>query len=146
MLAASEKAFTITKWLGAAYLIYLGIRIWFSEPVTIDTSAAARIAAGKASNWALARQGFLVAVSNPKALIFFAAFLPQFMQPNSSYWTQLLVLGGTFAVVEFVYELMLASAAQRLAPWIARNGRWFNRITGATFIAVGSLLTTASRP
>ncbi|HZH06513.1 MAG TPA: LysE family translocator [Lautropia sp.] len=90
-------------------------------------------------------EGFIVAVSNPKALIFFAAFLPQFMQPDTAVWIQFLVLGGTFGLVELAYELIVAGAAQRVAPWLGRNGRWFNRIAGATFVAIGGLLALSRR-
>jgi homoserine/homoserine lactone efflux protein len=57
-------------------------------------------------------------VSNPKALIFFAAFLPQFMIPGASFWMQFAVPGGTFAFIEFYYELVFAGMAQRIAPWL----------------------------
>lgn len=91
------------------------------------------------------RQGFLVAVSNPKGILFFAAFLPQFMVAEATFLAQLAVLGGTFVVIEAVYELLLASFAQRIAPWLARCGRWFNRVTGGTFMAMGAALAAASR-
>lgn len=144
LLAASERAFAVVKWIGAAYLVYLGVRLWRAPPAA---TGAAALAAGPADGRParLATQGFLVAVSNPKALIFFAAFLPQFMVPGASYWTQLVVLGGTFAVVECLYELVVAGAAHRLAPWLARHGRTFNRVTGATFVGVGVLLAAARR-
>ncbi|MEO8225007.1 MAG: LysE family transporter, partial [Gammaproteobacteria bacterium] len=90
-------------------------------------------------------EGFIVAVSNPKALIFFAAFLPQFMQAGVPMWLQFLILGGTFGVVEMVYELVIAGAAQPIAPWLGRNGRWFNRVSGATFIAIGGMLALTRR-
>jgi threonine/homoserine/homoserine lactone efflux protein len=90
-------------------------------------------------------EGFIVAVSNPKALIFFAAFLPQFMTPGTALWLQFLILGGTFGLVELAYELVVAGAAQRIAPWLGRNGRWFNRIAGATFVGIGGLLALARR-
>jgi homoserine/homoserine lactone efflux protein len=144
LLATSEQAFTVAKWIGAAYLVWLGLRLWKAPPPSVD---AAHDAAGHADRRRsrLFAQGFLVAVSNPKALIFFAAFLPQFMLPHASYWVQLAVLGGTFVVVEFLYELMVAGFAQRLAPWLARHGRWFNRVTGCTFVGIGALLATARR-
>lgn len=146
LLAASEQAFTIAKWAGAVYLVYLGIRTW-RAPVTAPVrSENLPGATGRREGpAALFLQGFLVATSNPKALIFFAAFLPQFMVPGVSLPLQFVILGGTFAVVEFLYELVLAGAAQRIAPWLYRHGRLVNRVTGATFIGIGSVLATANR-
>lgn len=146
LLAASEQAFTIAKWLGAAYLVYLGIRTW-RAPVTAPVRAENLPAGGgrREGPAALFLQGFLVATSNPKALIFFAAFLPQFMVPGVSLPLQFVILGGTFAVVEFLYELVLAGAAQRIAPWLYRHGRMVNRAAGATFIGIGGVLATANR-
>jgi len=143
LLAASEAAFIVTKWIGAAYLVYLGIRLWRAPPPMVSTPAAENLAETGAAR--LFVQGFLVAVSNPKALIFFAAFLPQFMVPGASYWLQFAVLGGTFAAVEFCYELVLAGMAQKIAPWLGRHGRWFNRIAGSTFVGIGGLVATANR-
>ena len=142
LLAASEQAFTIAKWIGAAYLVYLGIRVWRSPPpfAALDRMPAHGT---RARPWRMFREGFLVAVSNPKGLIFFAAFFPQFIVPSASYATQLAVFGGTFVVVEVIYELMLVHLAQRIAPWLARHGRWFNRAAGGTFIGIGAVLTTA---
>lgn len=143
LLATSEQAFTIAKWIGAAYLVYLGIRLWRSPAPAAPSPDAAR--RELANRLRMFNQGFLVAVSNPKALIFFAAFLPQFIVPGSSFLLQLLIFGGTFVVVEVGYELLLAGMAQRIAPWLARHGRWFNRATGGTFVGVGVVLSTASR-
>ncbi len=144
LLATSEQAFTIAKWIGAAYLIYLGIRLWCSPAPAVAVPKGADGAA-EIRSWRLFSQGFFVAVSNPKGLIFFAAFLPQFIVPGDSFAVQLLVFGGTFVAVEIAYELLLAGLAQRVAPWLTRHGRWFNRITGGTFIGIGAALTTTSR-
>ncbi|RLA30371.1 MAG: LysE family translocator [Gammaproteobacteria bacterium] len=144
LLAASEQAFTIAKWLGAGYLVYLGIRTWRAPPPQVHLSGD-RTQREVAANWRLFTQGFLVATSNPKALIFFAAFLPQFIDPSAPFLLQFVLLGGTFALVEFVYELILAGTAQRIAPWLGVHGRWFNRAAGATFIGIGGVLTTVSR-
>ena len=166
LLAASEQAFTLTKWAGALYLVYLGIRTWRAPAPVLANGLAANEKAGnglaaneEAANETAAssgvephrstqlfNQGFLVAVSNPKALIFFTAFLPQFMQSEVPYWQQLIVLGGTFALVEFIYELAIAHAAQRVAPWLGRNGKMFNRAAGVSFVAIGALLARANRP
>ena len=143
LLAASETAFTVAKWVGAAYLVYLGVRLWRAPAAAVSVGAGVEGRDVRPSR--LFAQGFLVATSNPKAMVFFAAFLPQFMTPDMSFWMQLAVLGGTFAVTELIYELALAGAAQRIAPWLTRNGKLFNRITGGAFIGVGGMLAAAGR-
>jgi len=151
LLATSEKAFEIAKWIGAAYLVYLGVKTWRAPPPLPpqaggQATQSAAIAPGNSRAWRRRfAEGFIVAVSNPKALIFFAAFLPQFMQPGAALWLQFLILGGTFGLVELIYELAVAGAAQRIAPWLGRNGRWFNRVSGATFIGIGGLLAISRR-
>jgi threonine/homoserine/homoserine lactone efflux protein len=143
LLAASEAAFTVLKWAGGAYLVYLGVRLWRAPaPVLAALPGATREKARPARLFA---DGLLVALSNPKALLFFAAFLPQFMVPGAAFATQLLVLGGTFVVVEVIYELLLAGLAGRIAPWLGRHGRLFNRTAGGTFVGIGAALATASR-
>ncbi|MCB1745390.1 MAG: LysE family translocator [Gammaproteobacteria bacterium] len=144
LLQASETLFGVAKWIGALYLVYLGVRLWRARDAIPGTSLNLHSTRARGP-LVLFADGYLVAASNPKGLIFFTAFLPQFMQPGVPFWQNLLVFGGTFAVVELIYEIVLAGMAQRLAPWLARHGRWFNRITGGTFIAVGGLLATSSR-
>lgn len=143
LLAASEQAFTVVKWIGAAYLVWLGIGLWRAPAPALAVRAPGTTRAARPRR--LFSQGFLVAVSNPKALIFFAAFLPQFMVPGASFAEHLLVLGGTFVVVEILYELMLAGLAQRIAPWLGRHGRAFNRAAGGTFVGIGAALAAAER-
>jgi threonine/homoserine/homoserine lactone efflux protein len=148
LLAASEAAFTVAKWIGGAYLVYLGLRLWRAPAPVVEAGGAEAASAALAAEGSPARlfaRGFLVAASNPKSLIFFAAFLPQFMTPGAGFLRQLAVLGGTFLLVEIVYELMLAGMAQRIAPWLGRHGRWFNRATGGAFVGIGAALATAGR-
>ena len=146
LLAASETAFTAAKWVGGAYLVYLGIRLWRSPaPVVAAEASAGSGALDATPSLRLFGDGLFVAVSNPKALLFFAAFLPQFMVPGASFASQLLLLGGTFVLVEVVYELVLAGLAGRIAPWLGRHGRTFNRAAGGTFIGIGAALATTSR-
>ena len=145
LLAASEEAFTAAKWIGGGYLAWLGIRLWRAPAPAIAVPHPGHAAPDLAHPARLFAQGFLVAASNPKAIIFFAAFLPQFMVPGTPFAVQLLSLGGTFVIVEIAYELMLAGLAGRIAPWIGRHGRWFNRATGGTFVGIGALLATTSR-
>ncbi len=144
LLAASEQAFTVLKWFGAAYLVYLGVQVWRSPPP--DLRAVARSVDAPAGHpFRIFRQGFIVAVSNPKCILFFAAFLPQFMSPDASFATHMVVLGGTFVFIETAYELLLASFAQRIAPWLSRSGRWFNRIAGGAFVGMGAAIAASSR-
>jgi threonine/homoserine/homoserine lactone efflux protein len=158
LLAASETAFVVAKWIGGAYLVWLGVRLWRSPAPAIavpgeaspgeTAGTVAGRAAGRAAGPGAPRlfgQGLVVSLSNPKAIIFFAAFLPQFMVPGTPFMLQLLLLGGTFVVVEIVYELMLAGLAGRIAPWLGRHGRLFNRAAGGTFVGIGALLATANR-
>jgi threonine/homoserine/homoserine lactone efflux protein len=82
----------------------------------------------------------LSAATNPKGILFFAAFLPQFIDPARGLAVQFLVMASTFVVIEFVTELVLASLAHRIAAWLARVGRAFNRTCAVVFIAIGVLL------
>lgn len=144
LLAASERAFTVAKWAGAAYLVYLGIKTW-RAPVTDPSDSVATPVLHHAPPHALFREGFLVSTSNPKAVIFFAAFLPQFMVPGVAWPLQFVVLGGTFAIVEFAYELLLAGSANRVAPWLKNHARAVNRAAGGLFVGIGVVLATLNR-
>lgn len=143
IMAASSTLFGIVKWVGAAYLVWLGIGLWRARAPVValaEVTGLDLISRRKAG-----LQGMLVALSNPKAILFFATFLPQFMQPTTPLWLQFLILGGTLAVIEFGYELVLAGAAQRLAGWLGRHARTFNRVTGAAFIGVGGMVLVTER-
>lgn len=144
LLAASERGFMVAKMVGAAYLAYLGLRLWMApaQPIAVVSEGEDVPAA---SGFRLFVQGFLVAATNPKGIVFFAAFLPQFIVPGVPFWTQLAVFGGTFVVVEVLYEAMLAALAQRIAPWLSDHTRWFNRVTGGLFVAFGVALANAHR-
>ena len=136
LLQASLVWLTVLKWAGGAYLVWLGVQVWRSPPIAAQASAPRAARSGPS----LFRQGALSALSNPKAILFFAAFLPQFIDPARSLVTQFAVMAGTFAAVEFATEVFIASVAQRLAVWLARVGRTFNRVCGGLFVAIGALL------
>src|SRR5207244_6216060 len=95
-MPSMEKATTAMKWVGGTYLVWLGIQIWRSPPIGIEVRGSAEPRAG----WSLFRQGALSALTNPKALLFFAAFLPQFIDPARSLFVQFLIMAGTFAAIE----------------------------------------------
>ena len=140
LLKASLTWLTVLKWIGGAYLVWLGIQIWRSPAIGIDVGGAVKPRAG----WSLFRQGALSALTNPKALLFFAAFLPQFIDPARSLVVQFVVMAGTFAVIEIATELFIASMAHRLNPWLRRVGRRFNQACGGVFVAIGLALPLRS--
>lgn len=136
LLKSSLVWLLVMKWLGGAYLVWLGIQVWRSPPLgdaLAQTSAAT-------SGATLFRQGLLSAVTNPKGILFFAAFLPQFIDPARSLWLQFVLMAGTFALVEIATELFIASAAHRIRPWLQRVGKAFNRACGGVFMAIGVAL------
>lgn len=137
LLQASLAWLTVLQWLGGAYLVWLGIQVWRAPPIGTDLSMATAAPRGGASMF---RQGALSALTNPKALLFFAAFLPQFIDPARSLWLQFLIMAGTFALVEIATELLIAAFAQRLRPWLQRVGRRFNQACGGLFVAIGVVL------
>lgn len=139
LLQASVLWLTVLKWVGGAYLVYLGIQVWRSPP--LDLNAGGRKAATAAGMF---RQGFLSAATNPKGLLFFAAFLPQFIDPARNLHLQFLIMAGTFAAVEFLTELLLAATATRLRPWLVRVGKRFNQACGGAFIGIGAALPLKS--
>jgi threonine/homoserine/homoserine lactone efflux protein len=136
LLQASLLWLTILKWVGGAYLVWLGIQVWRSPPIDL----AHQVPAASGSHWPLFRQGALAALTNPKAILFFAAFLPQFVDPARSLPVQFAIMVATFAVVEIVYEVTVASLAHRISPWLRRVGKRFNRTCGGLFIAIGVAL------
>lgn len=136
LLQASVLWLTILKWVGGAYLVWLGIQLWRSSPISIDVVPPAPSRSG----WPLFRQGALAAVSNPKAILFFAAFLPQFIDPARSLFLQFIIMAGTFAVVEITYETVVASLAYRIRPWLQKAGKRFNQACGGVFMAIGIAL------
>lgn len=143
LLMASELAFTVVKLLGAAYLVWLGIRLLRSD-VSVPL---AEEDTGSVPLRQLMRREFLVAIGNPKAILIFTAFFPQFIAP-ASYWTSFLVVGSLFLLLELVAIALYAYAGRRLSGVLrnARGLRWVNRVSGATMMAFGVLLAAARRP
>lgn len=139
LLQASANALNILKWIGGGYLIWLGIQLWRAPPLHLSAPVLAVAKPG----CALFRQGLLSALSNPKVILFFGAFLPQFLDPQGDLWLQFAVMALTFAVVEGLVEYLLARAAHRIRPWLERSGKGFNRCCGGLFALMGAALPMA---
>lgn len=146
ILATSALAFAVVKYVGAAYLLYLGIQALRSAGAgaALDLRAAPRISA-----WRAYRQGILVDILNPKAAIFFMAFLPQFIRPGQgAVAVQLLFLGALVVLVAIIVECAMVLLAARASSALRGNLRlnqWLNRFLGSVLIGLGIRLGFAER-
>ena len=111
ILVASQNALTVVKWFGVAYLVWMGVRMWRHAGNAKSTSNAAR-SASLAMLWS---QGFLTSAANPKAVVFFAALFPQFIDPNSSFIPQFLTLSITYLIVDGAFLSSYGVSASWLA-------------------------------
>jgi homoserine/homoserine lactone efflux protein len=139
-MLAVPTAFELLRYAGAAYLIFLGIQMW-RAPVDGDLLAAPS-RRETASRVALFRGGFLVGISNPKLLIFAAAFFPQFIAPSAPLVPQFGLLVATFVAVESFFYVTYALGGRRLATYLSR-GAWqrrFNRVSAVIFAGFGCAL------
>jgi threonine/homoserine/homoserine lactone efflux protein len=136
LLQASLTWLTLMKWIGGAYLVWLGIQVWRSPPVGVQLGAPAHERSGAS----MFGQGALSALTNPKVLLFFAAFFPHFIDPARELVSQFIVMAGTFAVLEFATELLIVAMAQRINVWLARGGKRFNQVCGGLFVTIGAVL------
>jgi homoserine/homoserine lactone efflux protein len=137
LLKASSHALLVLKLVGGAYLIWLGIQLWRAPAIHLRPDAVQQAHTRGAEMF---RQGLLTAVSNPKALLFYGAFLPQFIDPARDLLTQFIVMATVFVAVEILVEYLLALLAHRIRPWLERAGRNFNRACGGMFAAMGVAL------
>ncbi|QKI90054.1 LysE family translocator [Thiomicrorhabdus xiamenensis] len=142
LIQASPAAFTVLKVIGALYLLYLAWQIL--------SSPAARLSGSKTQSltpFQLYRRGILMNISNPKILVFFLAFLPQFALPqNGPLMPQLFLLGALFIVVGFSIFSAIAFLSGRLGDWLKHSPRaqlYLHRIAGAVFIALAINLLAA---
>ncbi|HEX3302526.1 MAG TPA: LysE family translocator [Thermomicrobiales bacterium] len=149
LLATSALAFATVKLLGAAYLLYLGIRLLAGRdhamgPPQVDAAPAQTIRGANAYGRAI-----ITGILNPKVALFFLAFLPQFVDRLAgSIFLQFLLLGAIIAVVGLAFDSALATAAGSLGRFLARNpraARWRERITGTAFVALGIRLAFERR-
>ena len=144
VLQTSPQVFEVLRLAGAAYLAYLGVKVWRS-PVHDQSADAPQIVAPLLKTGAIYRQAFLVAASNPKAILFTAAFFPQFIHADAPQFPQFAILLATFTVIEVGWYLVYAVSGKRLSVYLQRATvmRAFNRLTGGVFIGFAALMATA---
>ena len=140
LVASSPVAFNVIRYLGAAYLVYLGIRQFLRRP---DLSPEAVTAVANEPAWSMFRRGLWVNLLNPKAIVFFLAFIPGFVRADQPLWSQYAVIGATIVAVDvLVMWFFFALAAKGFQRFTRseRGQRVVNRVFGALFVGVGVLL------
>ncbi len=143
IFAASAAAFLVVKLAGAAYLVSIGIRALFS-----GSAPGAAPGVGAISQFKAFRDGFLVALLNPKTALFFAAFLPQFMPPGGSPLLQSSLLGGVFVLIAICTDTAYVLAAHALGPKFAKVPGWrahSRYLAETTFSALGLYVAWGGR-
>jgi homoserine/homoserine lactone efflux protein len=144
LLATSNTAFGVVKWLGVAYLVWLGIQQWRAPAAPL---VARDEGAGQMSTRALILRGWTVNAVNPKGTVFLIAVLPQFVDTTQPLLAQYLVIGATFGLVEFCVMTGYAALASRVLGLLRtpRQMRTTNRVFGSLFVVAGALLATFKR-
>jgi homoserine/homoserine lactone efflux protein len=136
VLAASPLAYTVLKYAGAAYLVYLGMRLWRAPALSLELAAA-----GHGSAWRRFVEGSTLQLSNPKAIVFFLSVFPQFIRATEDYAPQFALLVLTYGALVVLIHCLYAACAQHARRWFASGagGRTLQRTAGTVFIlfAVG---------
>lgn len=135
VLQASASLFTAMKLIGAAYLVWLGIKLWRTKPQLADTPLAGPEKSGRSMFW----NSYVVTSLNPKGIIFFIAFLPQFIDPGRDTLTQFIIMEATFLGLAAINIILWALAADRLARGFRKPStlKIVNRVGGSFLIGAG---------
>ena len=139
LLAASATLFTVLKWIGAAYLVYLGIKMWRAGGALEAAPRTDSVSAAK-----MLGHAWLVTALNPKSITFFVAFLPAFLDPRGDFLTQMIVFETTFLVLAFANAFGYAVVASRARGFVA-NPRAIgvvNKVGGGLLIGAGAATVT----
>jgi len=151
LLQAFPAVFDTLRLAGAAYLAWLGVQLW-RAPVQADgagpgSAVTAQTGGAGRTPGALYREGALVAASNPKAILFSAAFFPQFIHAGAPALPQFGILLATFSVIEVGWYLVYAASGDKASQYLRRASvmRWFNRVTGGVFVGFALLMADLRR-
>jgi threonine/homoserine/homoserine lactone efflux protein len=147
IVASSAAAFSVVKWLGAAYLVYLGLRQIFGRGGEVEEAPSPE---GNESRFRVFYQSVLVQVLNPKVALFFLAFLPQFVDPSrGAAWTQIVVLGATLAFLGLFTDGLYALLGGTAGGWIRKRGGSLRRagryVTGGIYVALGAVAAISGK-
>ena len=139
VLKTSTTLFLVIKIVGAAYLIYLGIRQWRSKTNFFDSAKNPSESKQLKSNKRFFIEGFLIAMTNPKAILFFTALFPQFIHTQQALVPQFLIMTFTFMSISFVALVSYGALAKKAKRWLStgQRAKWFNRTLGSLFVMIG---------
>lgn len=142
ILATSALAFTVIKLVGAAYLIYLGVRLWRAPPFQFHEQAPRQ-----SSLWRRFVEGLSLQVTNPKSIFFFLSVFPQFIDPSAAYGTQFSFLVLTFSGLLIAIHCIYAFFAYKAKMWLTseKGGQIVNKVGGTTLVFFGAMLAVAKR-
>jgi len=140
VMAAAGSAFEWIRWIGVAYLVFLGIRSLLARSEELDEHAAE-----KKSARLMFGEAVLVSATNPKVLLFYGAFFPQFVDATQAIFPQLLVLAVTFWIIAIILDSAWALGADQLRPVLDGAGRWRQKITGGVLLTAAAALAAARR-
>lgn len=145
LISSSELFFNIIKYFGAVYLFYLGYKTFFSKQESYNLPKQEKYnTKNRLSSFI---NGFIVGASNPKAIIFFTALFPQFINLGESLFLQYLIFVLSFTVFELAWLILYSYLANKSSSWFLQKGRakFFNKITGGVFMLVGVFLSTTNK-
>ncbi|MDB4224833.1 LysE family translocator [Granulosicoccus sp.] len=141
VIASSELAFLAIKWLGVVTLLYMGLKMLLSKPLELRTENSQPAIPAKK----MFMSGFLVAAGNPKAIIFFTAFFPQFIDPTQPLFQQMAIMCPTMAVLDFTWVMIYGLSANRFLGFMHNNPMALNRFGGSALISASGFLAFSNR-
>ena len=140
VIASSELAFQFIKWFGVFTLIYMGAKMVLSKPKALELAHLKH----NITRRKLYINGFLVAAGNPKAIVFFTAFFPQFIDPDKPLLAQLIIMCPTMALLDFIWVMLYALSAQRFLGFMQNRPALLNRVGGSALLGASAFLATTS--
>lgn len=148
ILAASALLFSVVKWIGVAYLVWLGVQMMRSSGQLgpVENPSEKKKTSVLHNNTAVLRKSFLVAVTNPKGYLFFTAFLPQFLIPTEPMFQQYAMLALVFIAVDVIVMAAYAGLGAKAVQFLSNRGAlWIDRVCGSLLVALGLALTFLKR-
>jgi len=141
IIATSELAFLIIKWFGVVALLYMGLKMCFTQPVAFEVNNAQQ----HISNCKLFLSGFFVAAGNPKAIVFYTALFPQFIDPSQPLLKQMAVLAPTMAVLDFSLVMLYALSTKKFLGFMRQHPMLLNRMGGGALVLGSGVLALSNR-